>query len=101
MRRLTDAQKRCLSSVAAGTVHMHFDVYGGYQWQEKEYQTGWRKSELLAPAPIKRLVSLDLIEFGHTDRPYSGRRIHTYRITDAGRAALDASRPLPLQETEK
>lgn len=88
MARLTAAQQRCLASVAAGTVHMHFDVYGGYSWTEGEYRTAGRLTSGDAPRPVLRLMALGLIEFGRVERPYSGCQITPYVLSEAGRAAL-------------
>lgn len=88
MARLTAAQQRCLSSVAAGTVQMHFDVYGGYRWIEGDNITRGRLTSGDAPRPILRLMALGLIEFGAVEWPFSGCQITPYVLTEAGRAAL-------------
>lgn len=88
--RLTEAQKRCLASVAAGTVYMHFDVYGGYSWSEGDNSTRAQKTPLHAPRPLARLTNLGLIELGRAERPFSGCQITPYVLTPTGRAALDA-----------
>lgn len=90
MAKLTEAQLRCLASVAAGAVHMHFDVYGGYRWTNGEHSTRERRSVHEAPKPISRLLALAMIEAGQVARPYSGHQITPYIITDAGREALKA-----------
>jgi hypothetical protein len=86
--KLTPAQWRCLASVAAGAASREFDAVGGYVWKEGDFRTGWRKYEWDEPSPLSRLSKLGLIKLGPAERPYSGRQINVYKLTDAGRRAL-------------
>ena len=92
MRKLTEAQRRCLSDVADNIVLREFDVWGGYRWHRGEFVTNWRKSEHAMPKPLDRLCELGFVEIGLTERPYSGRHLSHYTLTPAGRAKLAEER---------
>jgi DNA-binding PadR family transcriptional regulator len=92
MRKLTEAQKRCLSDVANGSVSQEFDIWRGYRWRNGEFVSGWRKSERNMPKPLARLCDLGLAEIGSADRPCPGRHLSHYTLTPAGRAKLAEER---------
>lgn len=93
MGKLTKDQYRALEAVASGSVYMHFDVHGGYKWEQGKTYTRWKKSKHDAPASLRKMTEAGLIELGPTYRPYSGRQINQYIITDLGRAILEKDRP--------
>lgn len=87
--KLTAAQKRTLQAVAAGHVHMHFDVWGGYWWTEHGKRLPcYGKSEHFPPLPIRALLDTKRIERGEPDQIGSGWRRYPYSLTDLGRATL-------------
>lgn len=88
--KLTKAQRRMLQSVADDQVARHFDVYGGYWWEEANMRLPrFGTSGNFPPLPIRYLLEFGLVEKEEDERVSSGRHIGWYRITTAGRAALE------------